>query len=129
MQQKKQLKNKKITIKVDLETREELHALAEKAGYNSMSQYMLDCSLNPVLYIEDPGPFIETNTHLNRIGVNINQIARKVNTRDYVLEKDLKEIKNLLLQQREYLKLLRDFQYYEKSSINKIERFKSNGYH
>lgn len=120
-------KDKYFKIRLTQQDKDKLHELAKNAGYKSTSKYVLECALNPVLYIENSKPFIDTNTHLSRIGTNINQIARRVHTREYVLEDDLKEIKALLLQQREYIKLLKNFQFYEKSNIEKIERFKTHG--
>lgn len=124
-----ELKNKYFKLRVTESEREKLHALANAAGYKSTSQYMLDRALNPVMYVEDPSPFMNTNLHLGRIGTNINQIARKVHTRDFVLEEDLKEIKKLLLQQREYIKLLKEFRFFEKKRIDEIERLRENGDH
>lgn len=122
------IKDKFFKIRITQKEKDKLHELAKSAGFPSTSQYVLTCALNPVLYVGNTHPFIDTDTHLSRIGTNINQIARRVHTREYVLEEDLKEIKALLLQQREYIKLLKDFQFYEKTSIDKLEHIKVHGY-
>lgn len=122
------IKDKFFKIRLTQKEKDKLHELAKSAGFNSTSRYILACALNPVLYVGNAKPILVTNTHLSRIGTNINQIARRVHTREYVLEEDLKEIKALLLQQREYIKLLKDFQFYEQTSIDKLEHIKIHGY-
>lgn len=107
-------------MRVTEEERSQLHAIAEKYGYKSTSKYMLDCALNPVLFVENVAPFLEIESQIARIGTNINQIARKVNTLDYAMQEDLKEIKKNQLQFRSYMKLLKDFRFFEKANVEEI---------
>lgn len=124
MTTKKQLnegvKEKQVHLRVTVNEREQLHAIADKFGYKSTSKYMLDCSLDPVLFVENIKPFLEIESHIARIGTNINQVARKVNTLDYVMNEDLNEIKRNQVQLRAYIKLLKDFRFFEKASVKEI---------
>lgn len=110
-------KEKSFLLRVTPSELKKLHELAEKNNYSSTSKYILDCSFNPVLFVENIKPFIDIETNIAKIGTNINQIARKVNTLDYVMHDDLKEIKKNQLQLRAYLKLLKDFRFFEKAVI------------
>lgn len=110
-------KKKQLHLRVTAEERKQLHVIAEKFGYKSTSKYMLDCALDPVLFVENVKPFLELESHIARIGTNINQVARKVNTLDYVMQEDLNDIKKNQLQLRSYIKLLKDFRFFEKANV------------
>ena len=120
------MRDKKFSIKVTAEERNQLHEIAENTGYNSTSKYVLDCALDPVLFIENIKPFLEIESQIARIGTNINQVARKVNTLDYVMNEDLNEIKRNQVQLRAYIKLLKDFRFFEKANVEEIYRHGDN---
>lgn len=117
---RKPIKEKQINVRVTEFERDQLHDLAEKFGYNSTSKYLLECGLNPVLFVENIKPFLDIESQISRIGTNINQVARKVNGLDYVMKEDLNEIKRNQLQLRAYLKLLKDFRFFEKTNVEEI---------
>lgn len=120
------LRDKKITIKTTEKEREEIHKIAKRLGYSSTSKYMLEVAKNPVVFIEQMDQFQEINTNVSRIGTNINQIARKVNSNEYVMYDDLQEIMNNQYQLQAYLKLIKEFYFFEKSNLKEMFQYGDN---
>lgn len=122
----KELKNKRINIKTTEKEREEIHGIAKKLGYSSTSKYMLEVAKNPVIFLETVDQFQEMATNISRIGTNINQVARRVNTNEYVMQEDLKEIMENQYQLRAYLQLIKEFHFFEKTNLKEIYKYGDN---
>lgn len=119
----KELKNKKITVKTTEKERELIHEIATVLGYKSTSKYMIEVAKNPVVFVETFDQFQEIGINISRIGTNINQIARRVNTNDYVMKQDLIEILNNQRRLQAYLKLIKEFYFFEKSNLKEMYKY------
>lgn len=123
MKYEKTIKDKYLKIRISSEERDRIHEISSVLGYKSTSKYMLEMAKNPVVFIEQIDQFQEMNTHVSRIGTNINQIARKVNTNEYVMQQDLKEVLENQRQLRAYLKLIKEFYFFEKSTLKGMYKY------
>lgn len=76
---KKNLKKKEIHIRSTIEEKDFLKKQAKDMGL-SLSEYILECSLYTVVRKIDFTYLNEFSTHISKIGNNINQIARVLNS-------------------------------------------------
>ena len=89
-------RNKRATIRF---TDEEYSAIKEKmalAGKTSLNDYLVQMGTGGFVLIQDFDNLIEVSRKINKIGVNINQIAHKINTDNLVLKEDLRDIKEMI---------------------------------
>ncbi len=86
---KGRVRNKKFNFYV---TEKEEEFIRDKAKYLDMtiSRYLRTCAMETVIIKKD---FNEVFYNLNKIGTNINQIAKKVNTSGVITERDFDELK------------------------------------
>lgn len=79
-------------------TYEEFNCLEERAKKcgRTMSNYIRETSLGKTLHERPSEEFMNELRMLNKMGINLNQIATKVNTYNYLDEKQLKSIINEL---------------------------------
>lgn len=118
-----EIKDKKITIKVTENERNNIHDIAKTLGYKSTSKYLLKVGENPVVFVGKPDQFDEMNTQISKIGTNINQIARKVNTNNRIDREYLEEIIKNQNQLRAYLKLIKEFHFFEKTTLKEMYKY------
>lgn len=110
-----QKKDKGIYIKVTAEQRALLHGLSKSLGYKSLSKYMVSRALTPVVFIKRHKPYAQFIGQISKIGFNINQIAKKVNTFDKVMDSDIEELKNKINEMENIINLIeKDFREEEK---------------
>lgn len=88
MASKNRLRDKYIQVWV---TESERKFIQDKAKYCSltMSEFLRQVSVDGVIIKRDYAGIDE----INKIGVNINQIAKKANKRDMVIERDVEELR------------------------------------
>lgn len=69
--------------------------LKEKAQFCNLnlSTYLLKMGIEGFIVIQDLQTLSRLATEINKIGVNINQIARKVNSNDVVMANDMELLK------------------------------------
>lgn len=98
----KDYKNICVKTYVDKKTYEQMKLCAEKEEQSKMSDFLRDC-----IHIKLTGTSIATEKEIfmlrreiNRIGVNINQITRKINKYKHTDEADLKEVEENIRQIR-----------------------------
>ena len=88
----------RITIRLSMDEYGTIKERAKKVGI-PLSKYMRKTSLNTELHEKPSDDFLKVLWKIDRIGININQITAKVNTYDYLEEKELKkeieELRNL----------------------------------
>lgn len=72
---------------------EMLYKLSKMNSYSAFFRKMI-INKNPIII--DTQSFLKANYELNRIGNNINQIAKKINTYNYIEKQDLQIVKNSL---------------------------------
>lgn len=88
-------RHRKIQVKIRT-TEEEYRILKEKAEFCNLSltQYLLKIGIEGFIVIQDLKTLSELANEIYKVGVNINQIARKVNTSNVVMDKDMEIIKS-----------------------------------
>lgn len=85
---KERLRDKYIQVWVTEKEREFIKEKAASCGL-SVSEYLRKVSVDGVIILRDFKGIYE----INKIGVNINQIARSVNERDVVTERDVEDLR------------------------------------
>lgn len=89
--------NRKRNIRHTIRTTEaEDRIIKEKADACNMSlqSYLIKMGIEGVVVIQDLQTLSHLATEINKIGVNINQIAHKVNANDFVMSEDMRSVKN-----------------------------------
>lgn len=76
-------RNQTISIRLTTEEKEEIIAKAKQANM-TLTDYLIECSRNTEITVTD---LSEVLIELKRIGNNLNQIARKVNSRRFFFPK------------------------------------------
>lgn len=87
-------KTERLYIRVSPIEKKLIKKLSFKAGYDSMASFILDrvfYGSQPVIH-EDPRAYLQVINQVKRIGVNINQIAKKLNTYYDVTPDDIENI-------------------------------------
>lgn len=81
-------------------TEQEKRILNEKAAECKLSinEYVIQLIVKGYIIIQDLSALSELATEINKIGVNVNQIARQVNTNGYAEQADLQLMKQMLEQ-------------------------------
>lgn len=64
------------------------------SGKTSLREFLIDAAINGYLIKVDYSDMRNLAYEINKIGVNINQIAHKVNSKDAVSKTDMDEIKD-----------------------------------
>jgi hypothetical protein len=62
----------------------------------NLSAYLRKMAIDGYIIVTDFTAAKETAAQIQKVGVNVNQIARRVNTVGYATEQDLKEVKEAL---------------------------------
>lgn len=90
--EKARKRQKKITIRT---TEEEYKIIKEKAEFCklSLTQYLLKIGVEGFILIQDLETISELANQIYKVGVNINQIAHKVNSNDFVMSEDMRIVK------------------------------------
>ena len=83
-------KHYRVTIRLDTKEYEKLKEKAKKTDRH-LATYIRQTSLGKTLHEKPPDEFYKLLWNLDKIGTNINQIAMKVNTYNYLDEKELKK--------------------------------------
>lgn len=80
-QSPKPLKDTKILLPLTSEQKQEWQKRALDAGYKSLTPFIRDCVERGKIYVTLPAPLINEKTYveLNKIGINLNQITRRIN--------------------------------------------------
>ncbi len=106
-------KDKQIHIRVTEKERDNIKELAKKYGYNSVSQYILDRAVSPIVFVENASHFAELSRQISGVTRNINQVAKYVNINRSVENRDLEEIfecQKIILKFMSALKASRNFE-------------------
>lgn len=77
----------------------EIKILKEKAQFCNLnlSTYLLKMGIEGFIVIQDLQTLSRLATEINKIGVNINQIAHKVNSNDVVMVEDMENVKLMMI--------------------------------
>lgn len=66
------------------------------SNFDTKSEYFRECLLEKNIYVVDTKPLLGLSYEFNKIGVNVNQLAKKVNENDRIQKKDMIEIKKYI---------------------------------
>ncbi len=117
--------DERIEIRLTKSEKNKIRRYAAESNHKTLSSYTRDRLLHPVLFVENPEPYSKVSYELNRVGTNINQIARRVNTHDEVTKNDMEELKVAVKKMKQDINKLRTELDLESAWISK--EFDSNG--
>lgn len=83
-------KNKQLIVRVSEKEKQKIKKQMEVCGYSNFSAYARRMMLYGYHINVDLSLYHELATEVNRIGVNINQIAKAVNGQGFVHESEIK---------------------------------------
>ncbi len=79
-------------------TEEEKKLIEEKkiiAGFNNTGAYMRKIAIDGRIFKLDPTPLQNISSQMTGVATNINQIAKRVNSKDSIYEEDIQELKEM----------------------------------
>ena len=101
-------RNKDIHVMVTEIEKEIIERKSKTAGFSSINAYALKMLLHGLVVQIDLKEVLELNNSINRIGVNINQIAYQANSSSRVAVDDILRVKSLLKEvQKTQLEMLK----------------------
>lgn len=86
------IRNKQISFRVTEYELELIRQRAKESGKKTLREYLLDTGINGYVIKVDYTEIKNLAYEINKIGVNINQIAHKVNSENQVYKADIEEI-------------------------------------
>lgn len=89
-------RNKDIHVMVTEIEKEIIERKSKTAGFSSINAYAHKMLLNGLVIQVDLKELLELNNSINKIGVNINQIAYQVNSTNVVTLSDISRVEALL---------------------------------
>ena len=91
------LRKNRIVIRV---TDDELRIINKKAeaSRHNRTKYIIETLINGYVIVQDLESLRNLTNEINKIGVNINQIAKHINTTNNIYKSDMEEMKNQLKQ-------------------------------
>ena len=90
------MRNRRIALRISNENFEIINHKA-KLCHMTMSEYMRKSALEKIIVIKNIDQFKELIFEINKIGTNINQIAKIANTYGYVDDKKIENIEQSLI--------------------------------
>lgn len=117
--------DERIEIRLTKSEKNKIRKYAAESNHKTLSSYTRDRLLHPVIFVENPEPYSKVSYELNRIGTNINQIARHVNTHDEVTKNDMKDLKVAVKKMKQDINKLR--MELDQKSVWISKEFDSNG--
>jgi hypothetical protein len=85
-----------VKFRVTEAERELIHEKMKLLKTENLAAYMRKMAIDGYIITTDHSNIKAMTAEIQKIGVNINQIARRVNMTGYVFEQDIKEIKEAL---------------------------------
>ncbi len=89
-------RNVQIKFWVTEEERELIKLRMAQIPAQRIGAYMRKMAINGLIIYTDMTDIKETNKELHSIGVNVNQIARRVNETNSIYKEDIEELKNYM---------------------------------
>ncbi|MBQ6554858.1 MAG: plasmid mobilization relaxosome protein MobC [Firmicutes bacterium] len=77
-------RNERFTIRLTAYEKAYITCKMRESGFNNLADYFLYCVGNNKTFVVDMLPILEVKNELNKIGCNINQIAKKANTNGFL---------------------------------------------
>lgn len=88
------VRDKQMNIRVTEYERQLIQERVEKSGAASLTEYLIDTALEGYIINVDYSDIKSLAYEINKIGTNINQIAHRVNSKDAVSIREIKEVQN-----------------------------------
>lgn len=85
-----------IKVRVNALEKEKIKDRMRTCGITNMTRYMRTMAINGCIIQPDHSSIKKANYELHKIGININQIAKKANQTGVVHTEDLKKIEEML---------------------------------
>ncbi len=99
-------RNQRLVVQVTAEEKEAIRSKMKQIGMTNMSEFVrLAVNVNPILNLDMNGIY-KLSYEINRIGNNINQIAKQANRSGTVYKNDLAEINDKLQQLNNFVDLI-----------------------
>lgn len=93
---KNRLRNIDLHVMVTEEEKELILKRMNNIGVTNMGAFIRKMAIDGEIFLIDNMPLKEMNMNLTRVGSNINQIAKRVNSTDRYYKEDFIEIKEML---------------------------------
>ncbi len=93
---KNRLRNIDLHVMVTEEEKELILKRMNNIGVTNMGAFIRKMAIDGEIFLIDNMPLKEMNMNLTRVGSNINQIAKRVNSTDRYYKEDFVEIKEML---------------------------------
>lgn len=90
------LRNERIEIRVSPVEKEMIRQRMEVCHETNTGRYMRRMAIDGCIFVVDYSAIKEMTYELHKIGVNINQIAHKVNSTGTIYEKEINNLKEML---------------------------------
>jgi len=87
-------RNRQLNLKFTDDEFEYIKAKKDLAQSQNYTDFILKIASHSNIYNVDTMPLIEVAKEINKIGVNINQIAKAVNTTGNIYENEIKDLQN-----------------------------------
>lgn len=92
----KRLRDKQLIVCVSDTECEMIRHRMELCKEKNMGRYMRRMAIDGCIFVVDYSAIKEMTYELHKIGVNINQIAHKVNSTGTIYEKEINDLKEML---------------------------------
>ena len=89
-------RNIKLTFRVTQEEKDLVRRKMILSRTNNMEAYLRKMAIDGYIINTDTTPIKKQYEEMHKIGVNINQIAKKVNTTGQVYQEDMKELQRMV---------------------------------
>lgn len=90
------LRNDRIEIRVSPVEKKMIRQRMEVCHETNMGKYMRRMAIDGCIFVVDYSAIKEMTYELHKIGVNINQIAHKVNSTGTIYKKEINDLKEML---------------------------------
>ncbi len=108
-------KNERLYVKVSAEEKAAIKEKMKQIGMTNMSEFVrLAVAVNPVVNIDMEGIY-KLSYEMNRIGNNINQIAKQANATKHIYKTDIDNVKDKLNQLNDFIALVNKKAYISKA--------------
>lgn len=100
------VRNQRLCIQVTAEEKSAIKEKMKQIGMTNLSEFVrLAVTVNPVVNV-DMEAIYKLSYEMNRIGNNINQIAKMANTSKHIYQSDIDEVNAKLKQLNDFIALI-----------------------
>ena len=82
-------RNERFNIRLTSYEKAFITCKMRESGFDNLADYFLHCASNNRTVVVNMAPVLSVKTELNKIGTNINQIAKKANTSGFLNKADI----------------------------------------